>query len=106
MIARAIVAAFALVFAMSCFGGTLTRTSAFEYDPASGLLIREVIEPDNSALCLVTTYVYDAYGNPISIVASTGDGYSKTTTNTFAAPDEVNWFIGRLTRSTVTSVTP
>jgi YD repeat-containing protein len=40
-----------------------TRTSAFEYDPASGLLIKEIIEPDDSALCLVTTYKYDAYGN-------------------------------------------
>src|SRR5678815_1801923 len=42
---------------------TLTRTSAFEYDPASGLLIREIIEPNDSALCLVTTYTYDAFGN-------------------------------------------
>src|SRR4051812_26221700 len=42
---------------------TLTRTSAFEYDPVSGFLIREIIEPNDSALCLVTTYTYDAYGN-------------------------------------------
>jgi RHS repeat-associated protein len=42
---------------------TLTRTSAFEYDPVSGLLIREIIEPNDSALCLVTTYHYDTYGN-------------------------------------------
>ena len=55
---------------------------------------------------VTTTSVYDAYGNPTSIVASTGDGYSKTTTNTYATPDTVNWFIGRLTRSAVTSVMP
>jgi len=55
---------------------------------------------------VTTTTVYDAYGNPTSIIASTGDGYSKTTTNTYAAPDTANWFIGKLTRSTVTSVTP
>ncbi len=54
---------------------------------------------------VTTTTVYDAYGNPISIVASTGDGYSKTTTNTYTN-DTTNWFLGRLTRSQVTSVTP
>jgi hypothetical protein len=55
---------------------------------------------------VTTTTVYDAYGNATSIVASTGDGYSKTTTNTYATPDTANWFVGRLTRSTVTSITP
>jgi len=55
---------------------------------------------------VTTTTVYDAYGNPTSIVASTGDGYSKTTTNTYAAADTTNWFIGRLIRSTVSSTTP
>ncbi len=43
-----------------------TRTSAFEYDATSGLLTKEIIEPDNANLCLVTTYVYDAYGNKTS----------------------------------------
>lgn len=42
---------------------TATRTSAFEYDPTSGLLVKEIIEPDDPNLCLVTTYAYDAYGN-------------------------------------------
>ena len=42
-----------------------TRTSAFAYD-ASGLLIKEVIEPGNSDLCLVTEYTYDTYGNKTS----------------------------------------
>jgi hypothetical protein len=55
---------------------------------------------------VTTTTVYDAYGNPTSVIASTGDGYSKTTTNTYATPDTANWFVGSLTRSTVTSVTP
>src|SRR5262245_43830761 len=41
----------------------LTRRSAFEYDPTSGMLVREIIEPDDSNLCLVTTYTYDAFGN-------------------------------------------
>lgn len=76
MIARAIVATFASVFAVSSFGGTQTRTSAFEYDPASGQLVREVIEPDNSALCLVTTYVNDAYGNRTSATTRNCNGSS------------------------------
>jgi YD repeat-containing protein len=42
---------------------TLTRTSAFEYDATTGAILREIIEPDNSDLCLVTAYTYDAYGN-------------------------------------------
>ena len=42
---------------------TLTRTSAFDYDPATGLLIKEIVEPDDPALCVVTTYTYDAFGN-------------------------------------------
>ena len=44
---------------------------------------------------VTTTTVYDAYGNPTTIAASTGDGYSKTTTNTYAV-DTANWFLGRL----------
>src|SRR5262249_23808341 len=55
---------------------------------------------------VTTTTVYDAYGNPTSILASTGDGSSKTTTNTYATPDTINWFLGRLVRSTVSSTTP
>ena len=56
---------------------------------------------------VTTTTVYDAYGNATSIVASTGDGYSKTTINTYIdPPDTTNWFIGRLIRSSVRSETP
>ncbi|MBI4754216.1 MAG: RHS repeat protein [Betaproteobacteria bacterium] len=42
---------------------SLTRTSAFTYDAASGLLTKEVIEPTDSALCLVTEHSYDGFGN-------------------------------------------
>lgn len=44
-------------------GAVLTRTSAFDYDPATGLLTKEIIEPDNTAMCLVTAYTLDAFGN-------------------------------------------
>ncbi len=42
---------------------SLTRSSAFEYDLSTGQLIREVVEPNDPALCVVTTYQYDPYGN-------------------------------------------
>src|SRR6267143_5075432 len=94
---------------------TQTRTSAFEYDPATGLLTKEIIEPDNSTLCLVTTYVYDAYGNKTSAttrncngssseaLAPTGDAVFSTRTSTaaFAAGSVVigvvtyNWSAGQ-----------
>lgn len=47
------------LIAGNAYGTTATRTSSFEYDATSGLLTKEVIEPDNSAPCLVTTYTYD-----------------------------------------------
>ena len=45
---------------------SITRVSSFEYDPASGQLIREVIEPDRPNDCLSTTYGHDAWGNRTS----------------------------------------
>jgi len=65
-------------------------------------------DADGTALPTVTTTTgYDGYGNALSVAVSTGDGYSKTTTNTYDdPPDTVHWFLGRLKRSVVTSVTP
>src|SRR5216684_928349 len=62
---------------------------------------------NGAALPTVTTTSsgVDLYGNVGVVTVSTGDGYSKTTTNTYAN-DAVNWFLGRLTRSTVQSTTP
>ena len=45
-----------------------TRTSAFTYYAQSdgvleGLVKSETVEPDNGALCVTTSYTYDAYGN-------------------------------------------
>lgn len=85
--------------AVSAQAATQTRTSAFEYDPASGLLVKEIIEPDSPNLCLVTTYAYDVYGNKTGATtrncngssgeaaAPTGDAVfaSRTSTSVFAA---------------------
>jgi uncharacterized protein YkuJ len=61
---------------------------------------------DGSALPTTTTaFTYDAYNNATQIAASVSDGSSKTTTNTFTN-DTTNWFLGRLTASSVTSQTP
>ncbi|MES2356514.1 MAG: FG-GAP-like repeat-containing protein [Pseudomonadota bacterium] len=40
-----------------------TRTSAFDYDAATGLLNKEIVEPSDSNLCVVTVYTLDSYGN-------------------------------------------
>lgn len=52
-----------LILSTCATAATLTRTSAFDYDATSGLLTKEVIEPGDSKLCLVTEYTYDNYGN-------------------------------------------
>ena len=51
--------------ALSTLGhaASATRSSSFAYEQWSGLITKEIIEPGNSALCAVTTYGYDAYGN-------------------------------------------
>lgn len=56
------------------YADTQTRVSAFEYDPASGLLVKEIIEPDDPAHCLVTAYTYDNYGNKVSATTRNCDG--------------------------------
>jgi hypothetical protein len=56
---------------------------------------------------VITDTTYDGYGNPTSIIVNYGGGHSKTTTNTYDnIVDPGRWFLGRLRRSTVTSVTP
>jgi YD repeat-containing protein len=62
-----------------------TRTSAFAYDPASGLLTQEVIEPNTSSLRLETDYVYDAFGNETSVSVSGVDITTRSNTATYDA---------------------
>ena len=53
----------AVLLAGQAWAASSTRSSAFEYDAATGLLVKEIVEPGNSQLCVVTTYTYDAFGN-------------------------------------------
>src|SRR6516162_8936324 len=62
-----------------------TRTSSFAYDPASGLLTQDVVEPNTTALRLETDYVYDAFGNKTSVSVSGVDITTRSSTATFDA---------------------
>jgi Salmonella virulence plasmid 65kDa B protein/FG-GAP-like repeat/Insecticide toxin TcdB middle/N-terminal region len=61
---------------------------------------------DGSAMpTLTTTYMYDFFNNATQIVATTSDGFSKTTSNAYTN-DTTNWILGRLISASVTSTTP
>src|SRR5258708_1505191 len=67
-----------LVLGAICSSGVLAqtsamRTSSFAYDAATGLLTQEVVEPSQSAFRLQTDYVYDAFGNKLTVTVSGAD---------------------------------
>lgn len=64
------IALIGLLQASNAWAASATRTSAFAYDPVSGLLTDEIIEPDQDQFKLVTTYTYDAYGNKTQATVS------------------------------------
>ncbi len=43
----------------------ITRNSGFEYDTATGLLVRETLEPGDGQFEVVTTYSLDHWGNRV-----------------------------------------
>ncbi len=47
--------------------GTQTRSSTFEYNPTTGLLTAEIIEPGDTQSLLRTEYAYDGFGNKTSV---------------------------------------
>jgi RHS repeat-associated protein len=61
---------------------TLARASSFGYDPVTGLLTTETVEPDDATadlnLKLTTTYGYDAFGNKQTVTVTGRDGTSPT----------------------------
>jgi YD repeat-containing protein len=62
---------------------SVTRTSSFAYDAASGLLTQEVIEPGTSSLKLETDYVYDAYGHKTQVTVSGVDITTRSSSTTY-----------------------
>jgi RHS repeat-associated protein len=64
---------------------SLTRTSSFAYDAATGLLTQEVIEPNTSALRLEADYVYDAFGNKLSATVKGVDITTRASSSVFDA---------------------
>lgn len=87
-------------------GGTTINPSSAPYRLSLSQRVSSGADLDGSVLPTTTsTYQYDSYNNPTKITVSTSDGYSKTTTNTYTN-DVTNWYLGRLTRASVTSVAP
>jgi RHS repeat-associated protein len=63
-----------LFLSVDALAATQSRVSAFDYDPVSGLLTKEIIEPDDPNLCQVTTYTYDSFGNKTSATTRNCNG--------------------------------
>ena len=66
-------------------GSAQTRTSCFAYNPSTGLLVQEVIEPGTASLRLQTDYAYDAFGNKIQVMVSGADVAARLTATDYAA---------------------
>ena len=69
----------ALLWSLPAMALTGTRESAFEYDPTTGLLTKEIVEPNNLALRLVKEYEYDAYGNVTKVTVYGGNDANNAT---------------------------
>jgi hypothetical protein len=88
------------------FNGGCSVAAGRRYFPFVSQSVEQSKDLNNATLPTVTTTnTFDAYGNATQVAVGTGDGYSKTTVNTYNN-DSLNWFLGRLTRSAVTAVKP
>jgi len=67
---RSLLLSLILALSLPAWGASSTRVSAFEYDPDTGLLVKETIEPDQPQYKLDTTYTYDAFGNRTATTVS------------------------------------
>jgi hypothetical protein len=91
-------------------GSAIPPTSKHHF-PMLTHIVDTTNELSGSLVTQVTSdTVYDTYGNATTVNTSTVDSsvnvFSKLITNTYAAPDLTKWILGRLTRSTVQSITP
>ncbi len=69
-----------------------SRASSFTYNPTTGLLATETVEPTNAQSCVVTTHGYDRYGNKATAQTANCTGVtgravfaSRAASSTFAA---------------------
>ena len=53
---------------------TQTRTSKFEYDATTGLLVKEVVEPTDPNQCVANVYLHDEWGNRKSVTTRNCNG--------------------------------
>ncbi len=94
----------------------LTRTSSFAYNPTTGILTEETIEPNHPTLSSTKTYVHDGFGNILSSTVAPFNVTPTTQTTTYDARGQfevtsVNTFGHSETRAydvrhgTVTSLT-
>lgn len=82
---------------------SITRTSAFDYDPVSGLLRKEIVEPGNSTLCVVTEYDLDGYGRARATTVRNCNGSAGALPGAVAeapAPAASAAFVSRTSRQT------
>jgi RHS repeat-associated protein len=63
---------------------TLTRTSSFAYNPGTGLLTQEVVEPNTQSLRLETDYTYDGFGNKTQVTVSGVDIVTRSSSSSYA----------------------
>ncbi|MHB1186400.1 RHS repeat domain-containing protein [Thiobacillus sp.] len=88
---RSLLLSLILALSLPAWGAQSTRTSAFEYDPNTGLLVKETIEPDQPQMRLDTTYAHDAFGNRISVtVSSPATGTAAIATRTTMTTYDAN----------------
>jgi RHS repeat-associated protein len=87
---KKVAACLAVTVAMTLSGTVMaqtsvTRTSSFAYDVASGLPIQEVVEPDTPGVRLQTDYSYDGFGNKVSMTVSGTDIVTRTDGSSYDA---------------------
>ena len=86
--------------------GTCTVAPGKIYFPYVRTMVEDTWDLDGTVMPRVTTETaYDSFGNATEIAVDTGDGFSKTTVNTYDN-DTTNWLIGRLRTTTVTATAP